>query len=62
MLSDQSAIEASVINITPSILRSLASSQSNDSASDVWNQPDLDPYEYQVGVGDVLSGFGTTLN
>ncbi len=55
MQSDHPVVEASVINITPSVIRNLTSSQSDDSAQDVGNQRDMDPYEYQIGVGDILS-------
>ena len=52
---DSPQVEASVLQITPSLISKLAEAPlANDSRS-VWSENRRSDYDYRVGVGDVLS-------
>lgn len=52
---DNAQIEASLVQITPSLISSLDQFSVADDSLKVWSEEHSIDYEYQVGVGDVLS-------
>ena len=53
--SDPPQVEANVIRITPVVLKNVVPKPSQTTPVTTWAEPSLRQYEYQVGVGDVLS-------